>query len=93
VLGEPVARPAVIAELQNIILTTVAAFAFFGGIGFYLRWSYLGWRDGQRLSREPFLKVLDAHAVLANAPKTATRAVRTAPSNTSETEEPSESKP
>jgi hypothetical protein len=41
---------------QNIILTTVAAFAFFGGIGFYLRWSYLGWREGQRLSREAFLK-------------------------------------
>lgn len=41
---------------QNIILTTVAALAFFGGIGFYLRWSYLGWRDGQRLSREAFLK-------------------------------------
>jgi hypothetical protein len=41
---------------QNIILTTVAAFAFLGGIGFYLRWSYLGWREGQRLSREAFLK-------------------------------------
>ena len=54
---------------QNIIITTVAAFAFFGGIGFYLRWSYLGWRDGQRLSREPFLRVRDANAVLANAPK------------------------
>ena len=54
---------------QNIILTTVAAFAFFGGIGFYLRWSYLGWRDGQRLSREAFLRGRVANAVLTNAPK------------------------
>ena len=41
---------------QNIILTAAAAFAFFGGIGFYLRWSYLGWREGQRLVREAFLE-------------------------------------
>jgi hypothetical protein len=40
---------------QNIILTAAASFAFFGGIGFYLRWSYLGWREGQRLVREAFL--------------------------------------
>ncbi len=40
---------------QNIILTAAAAFAFFGGIGFYLRWSYLGWREGQRLVREALL--------------------------------------
>jgi hypothetical protein len=37
---------------QNIILSAVAAFAFLGGIGFYLRWSYLGWREGQRLSHD-----------------------------------------
>jgi hypothetical protein len=41
---------------QNIIRTTVAAFGFLGGIVFYLRWSYLGWREGQRLSGEAFLK-------------------------------------
>jgi hypothetical protein len=44
-----------VSTVQNIILTAAAAFAFFGGIGFYLRWSYLGWREGQRLVREALM--------------------------------------